>query len=121
MIDTLNCPICNNRLKNKKFNEHYLHIANNVSNYIERTCKSGMNHSLQFFTEESTKKVHLLKVSLSPNYSRFIEIDYLNSKCRISCLKMGQPEYIELKKIIAPDFPNLSILKEKVETLVTFL
>lgn len=121
MIDTLLCPICSNKLRNRNIKNHYAYAIDNVSNYIERTCSGGMNHSLQMLTEQDTKKVHFLKTSLNHTYSRFIEIDFLNNKSRISCLKLGKPEYIEIKKIFTPDFPELSVLKEKVETLVTFL
>jgi hypothetical protein len=120
MKDTLYCPICNNKLKNKKLKNQNLYLINNCSDYIERTCSDGFNHTLQFFTEQKTKKVHLLKTSLNHNYSKFIEIDYLNNKSRISCFKMGKPEYIEIDKVIDTDFPKLDNLKNKINTYVAF-
>lgn len=121
MLDTLHCPVCNLKLKNKKLNNYHLHSVNNISDYFERNCTNGMNHFVQMFTHQKSKEVHFLKTSLAPNFTRFIEIDFLNKKSRISCFKMGQPEYIEVKKIMSPDFPFLNSLKEKVETFVTFL
>jgi len=120
MNDTLYCPVCNNKLKNKNLPNQKLYAVDNQSDYIERTCSSGFNHSLRFFTDKKTKKVHLLKTSISPNYSRFIEIDFLNHKSKISCFKMGESEAININKIIEPDFPNLSNLKNKVDVYVKF-
>lgn len=122
MKDTQNCPICNNYLKNIKKDNHYLYNINHTDNYISHTCSLGMNHFLQFFTQKESKNVHFLKVSLTPNYSRFVEIDFFNNKSKISYFKPDKgTEYIELKKAIEPDFPKLILLKEKVDTLVNFL
>lgn len=118
MDDTLHCPICGNKLRNVKKNGP-LHAIGKEGNYVERTC-TGMNHVLQIFTETKTKKVDLLKLSLNPKYSRHLEIDYYNQKCRISCAKDGQYEYIPIDRMIEPDFPNLEKLKEKVAVYITF-
>ena len=121
MIDTNKCPICSEKLKNRKLKNHYLYFVENISDYIEKTCSNGMNHTVQIFTDVKTKKIHLLKTSLSHDYSKFIEFDFLNSKSRISYFKLGIPEYINIKKLINPDFPKLINIKDKVNTYVNFI
>lgn len=120
MDDTLVCPICGNKLRNVNQKSKYLLPVSKTANYIERTCSTGMNHSLQLFTDGYTQKVDLLKLSLNPKYSRYLEIDFINQKCRISCLKAGKAEYINIPKMIQPDFPKLVKLKERVSMYVTF-
>lgn len=121
MDDTLTCPICGNRLRTKNLSDHNLYFVENKANYVERTCTTGMNHCLQLFSEDPSKKIHLLKIALNPQYSRFIEIDLLNSKSRIICFKFGKPEYINIPNLIEPDFPDLIKLKEKVALYIAFL
>ena len=107
MEDTLTCPICNNKLRNL-----YL-----IDFQIERTCV-GINHTLQFIVKN--KQVLFLKTSLESNYSKFIDIDFVDKKCKIIMLKMSKPFYIEIPKLLEPDFPLLLSLKEKVSLYVTF-
>jgi len=118
MDDSLHCPICQNKFRNIKKNGP-LHAIGKSGNYIERTC-TGMNHSLQLFTNTRTKKVDFLKLSLNPKYSRFLEIDYHNQRCRISCFKDGKPEYIDIPRLIEPDFPSLEKLRETISTFICF-
>ena len=120
MDDVLNCPICGNKLRNVKCPDKFLHPAGKSSNYIERTCSQGRNHSLQLFCDEKTKQVDLLKLSLSADYSRYLEINFATQKCRIHCMKAGVTEYIDIDKMIEPDFPELKKLKERVGLYVTF-
>lgn len=120
MDDVLNCPICQNKLRNIKLQMKHLHGVGKTAHYIERTCVHGRNHSIQFFTDEETKQVDLIKISLSPKYSRYLEIDYINQKCRIHCMKDGKAEYIDIEKMIEPDFPDLVKLKERVSLYVVF-
>lgn len=120
MDDTLSCPICGNKLRNIKLSGKFLHYVDKSANYVERTCSQGMNHTVQFFTDEDTKQIDLLKISLSPKYSRYLEIDYLNQKCRISCWVDGNAEYIEIDKMVELDFPDLVKLKEKVSVYILF-
>lgn len=121
MDDTTTCPICGNTLRNIILKDKFLHLINKRATFVERTCSKGMNHSLQIFTEvDGYSKVHLLKVSLNSKYSRFIEIDFHNNRCKISCLKNNIPYTIEIPKIIEPDFPDLEKLKEKVGIYVSF-
>lgn len=120
MDDTLTCPICANKLRNIKLHDKLLHPINKTANYAERTCSGGMNHSLQLFTDEATGQVDFLKLSLNPKYSRYLEIDFYNQKCRINCLKDNKPDYIDIPKMIEPDFPHLTKLKERISLYVVF-
>jgi len=120
MEDVITCPICNGKLRTLRLIDKYHHVVNKTANYIERTCSQGMNHSLQLLTDETTGQVDFIKISLNHKYSRFIEIDFINQKSRISCMKAGKAEYIDVDKIWEPDFPNLTKLKEKVALFITF-
>lgn len=129
MDDTLFCPICGNKLRSITRTKRVMYGFSWVpvpiidlgkyGNYIERVCTKGPNHrGLQFFTNEDTKKVHMLKLSIDPKYSVFLEIDFHNERSRISCMKNGRPYYIEIDKLLVPDFPNLIRLKEKINMFV---
>jgi hypothetical protein len=120
MDDILSCPICGNKLRTSHHPNKLLHHVGKTANYAERLCNKGHNHSLMIYADKKTKKVDLLKLSLASDYSRYLEIDFLNQKCRIACLKDGQTYYIEIEKMIMPDFPDLVKLKEKVGLYVVF-
>lgn len=120
MDDTLSCPICGKKLRNLKKNGP-LHAVGKSGNYIERVCSKGPNHrGLQFFVDEATQKVDLLKLPLNAKYSRYLEIDFHNQRCRISCMKDNKPEYIDIPKMLFPDFPDLVKLKEVVSMYIVF-
>lgn len=106
-------------MRTVKVEDMYLPSVRKIATYFERIC-SGPNHSVQFFTDESTKSVDMLKFSLDPKYKRYLEIDYINKKCRIYCMKNGEAEYILIPKMVDPDFPNLEKLKERIAMYVTF-
>lgn len=121
MQDVLTCPICSLKLESvSKKRLRTLHWINKTSTYTEKKCVAGRNHSLLLFADKLTGKIDLIKFSIESDYSKFIEIDFVNQKCRIHCLKAGQPHYIEISSIIEPDFPNLEKLKQKVSLFVTF-
>ena len=119
MDDTLVCPICGLKLHNINRKNKHLLPAGKTANYVQRTCH-GLNHFLQIFVDGYTDRVDFLKLSLNPKYSRYLEIDFINQTCRISCMKGGQAEYIDIPKMIVPDFPKLIKLKERVAVYVTF-
>jgi hypothetical protein len=118
MEDTLTCPICGNKLRNNRLVNEFIHLLDKTSTFVERSCTAQFGHSLQFFTDTITGKVDLLKLSLTPQYSRFIEINYISGKSRISCLKNSKADYIEIERILEPDYPYLLALKEKVGLFV---
>lgn len=118
MQDTKNCPICGDKMRSITENNKFTQTISQDS-YIKRTCH-GHNHIIQFFTNENTKNVDFIKLSLSVNYSKFITIDFLNNKSQIQCLSNSKKSFIDIPKIIEPDFPSLKNLKEKVSLLITF-
>ena len=120
MEDTTACPICKNKLRTIKLPERLLYPVSKISSFLERTCGLGMNHSLQFFVDLETGKVDFLKLSLNPKYSRFLEVDFVNQKCRIACYRNSEPQYVEIPKMVELDFPNLEKLKERISLYVTF-
>jgi uncharacterized protein YbaR (Trm112 family) len=120
MQDMLCCPICGNKLRTIRKSRKLLPMVNKTANYAERTCTLGMNHTLQIFSDEDTTQVDLLKLSLAPDYSRFVMIDFINQKCKILCFKEGVSEYIDIPKMVEPDFPELEKLKEKISMFVVF-
>jgi hypothetical protein len=118
MDDTLLCPICGNKLRNMKKNGP-LHAIGKTGNYIERVCSKGPNHrGLQFFVDENTHQVDLLKLPLNAKYSRYLEIDFYNQRCRISCLKDNKNDQIIIERLIEPDFPDLCKLKETISLFI---
>lgn len=122
MDDTTSCPICGNKLRNVYMSHRFMHAIDKASSYVERTCVGGMNHSLQFFTDTAIEKptVDLIKVSLNPSLNRFIEINFINDKSRVYCMKDGRNEIIELPKMLELDFPDLVKLKNKINIYVVF-
>jgi hypothetical protein len=120
MDDVLMCPICGNKMRNNHLANKLLHSVGKTADYAERICSNQPNHVVTLYTDKETKQVDLLKISLNPKYSRFIEIDYVNQKCRITCAKDGEYEHINIPKMIEPDFPDLTKLKERVGLYVVF-
>lgn len=117
MDDTLVCPVCKNKLTN--INLYNKRLFNKISNYVERTC-IGINHTLRLYTELVSNNVDFLKLSLSPKYSIFVEINYIDNNTRIQCLKENKSKYIDIPKILIPDFPDLIELKKRISLYITF-
>lgn len=118
MDDTLYCPVCGNKLKTNHHKKKILHAINKTANYAERVCSDGHNHIVDVWVDKATKKVDLLRLSIK--YSRIFEVDYVNQKCRIVSVKDGEYQYIDIPKIIEPDFPDLEKLKERVKLYILF-
>jgi hypothetical protein len=114
--DTLLCPICQEKLRNIKTFRVFDHLEHQL--YTERTC-SRLNHMVMFFTNEQTKQVDFLKMSLNPKYSRFLEVNFLDQTCRVSLMNENVPDYIQIPKMVELDFPSLTKLKEKIELYAT--
>lgn len=120
MDDILHCPICGNKFRNSHHTKKFLHATGKVSDYAERICSDGHNHVVTLWADKNTNKVDLLRMSLNSKYSRFLELDYVNQKCRITCAKNGEYEHIDIPKMIEPDFPDLTKLKERVSLYILF-
>ncbi len=120
MDDVSHCPICGNKLRTSHHTKKLLHATGKTSDYAERICSDGHNHVVSIWADKTTKQVDLLRLSLNSKYSRFLEIDYVNKKCRITCAKNGEYEYIDIPKMIEPDFPDLVKLKERVSLYILF-
>lgn len=120
MDDVLNCPICGNKLRTSHHTNKYVPFIEQTGDYAERICSTGHNHIIAIWTNKETKKVDFIRLSLNSKYSRFLEIDYVGQKCRITCAKEGEYEYINIPKMIEPDFPDLVKLKERVGLYVVF-
>jgi len=121
MDDTLLCPICGNKFRNVNLINRHLYSVDKTANFVERTCSDGMNHVLQLFVDTSTGKVDFMKLSLNPKYSKYLEIDFLNQKCRINCMKDGRTvQYINIPKMLDLDFPDLIKMKERVSLYIVF-
>lgn len=120
MDDVLNCPICGNKLRTKHHTNKYVPFIEQTGDYAERLCSKGHNHIVDMWVNKTTEQVDFLRLSLNPKYSRFLEIDYVHQKCRITCVKDGEYEYIDIPKMIVPDFPDLVKLKERVSLYVVF-
>jgi hypothetical protein len=120
MDDVLNCPICGAKMRTSHHKNKLLHPVSKTADYAERICSGGHNHVITLWVDKATKQVDLIKLSLNPKYSRFLEMDFVNQKCRITCTNKGENEHIDIPKMIIPDFPDLTNLKEKVSLYIVF-
>jgi hypothetical protein len=94
MDDTLHCPICGKKMRTINTLDRLLHSVNKRADYAERTCTDGMNHrGLRIFTDKATGKVDFLVLALNPKNSKYLEVDFVNQKCRINCMKNGKPDF----------------------------
>jgi hypothetical protein len=120
MQEIFACPICGDSLRCKKYKNHTIPFIHKTADYKEKTC-TGTNHCIQILVDDSSKMVDLLKISLNPEYNRFVFLDYVNNKCKVVCLKNNViVSEIDVPKMIEPDFPNLIRLKEKVSVFIIF-
>lgn len=120
MEDVLNCPICGDKFKNRHLNNKLLLPVGKLSNYVERLCSSGHNHIMNLWVDKKTNCVDLIKIGLDAKYSRFIEINFLQHKSRITCIKNGVYEFVDVPKLLELDFPYLAELKEKIDLYILF-
>lgn len=119
MQKTQICPICGARMRSLKLNNKYYPFISKKSNFIEMTCTMS-NHCIQVIVDSNTDKVDLLKVSLLPDYSRFLYVDFFNEKCKVVCYKNGKEQEINIPKLLEIDFPELINLKNKISTYILF-
>jgi hypothetical protein len=121
MRDSLDCHICGNKYRNLKLNNKHLFRIGKTSNFIERTC-TGPNHCLQLTVDEVSGHVDLLRVSLNPKYSVFLEVNFIKMESIVQYYRNSINSYsIKVPKVMDIDFPNLTKVKEKVAVYVTFL
>jgi len=120
MDDLLHCPICGNKLRTSHLNNKLLHPIGKIADYAERVCSEGYNHIVSLWTDKATSQIDLIKLSLNHKYSRFVEIDYINNKSRITCVKEGKYEYIEIPRLLDLDFNDLSAIKKTCSLFITF-
>jgi len=93
---------------------------NKNAKYIYRNCAESMNHTASFYFNQDSNKVDFLKVSLEPNYSKIIEIDFHNQKSTIRLHGNGASETIHLERTFEPDFPKLENLKKQINLFILF-
>lgn len=120
MDDILNCPICDKKLKNYNSPSKTIGFINKTSHYKERICSNSYNHLFILFTDQNTNQIDYLRFNIDDKYSQFIELDFVNSKSRISLLTDSiVGNIINIPKILYPDFPKLLKLKDKISLYIT--
>lgn len=105
MQDLSNCPICQNKLKNRNFNKA-----------IQRTCAKGIAHF--FSIKIIDKKVVNLNLYLDDYTS--LEIDYISGNSIYFYDKLNHLNKIVIPKILDLDFPSLLNLKSKLSIYILF-
>ena len=120
MDDTLICPICDRKFLSSKYANMHLKEIDKIANYTSRICTKSMNHVLSFWTDQDTNKVDYIRISLEPNNSKVITIDFHNEKSKISMYKNSDPQYIHLQRTFEPDFPSLENLRKQVNLFILF-
>lgn len=118
MDDTLICPICGNALKSTKSATFRMHTLNKTAKYIYRNCAEAINHTASFYIDQNTNKIDFLKISIEPNYSKIIEIDFHNQKSTLRLHGNNASETIHLQRTFEPDFPALENLKKQVNLFI---
>jgi len=83
-----------------------------------------MNHALTFYVIQSeltaTNQIILLNFSLDPFYQTFLQIDYGYQISALSITQNTVTHKIFIPKVLEPDFPDLTQLKENLKTYVIF-
>lgn len=120
MDDTPLCPICGRKMRTLHLKNRKLYEIDKTANYTERVCSKGMNHTLQTFSDPQSHQVDLLTLSLNPVYSIFLQVDFFNKKCLLSCTKNNETKTINIDKLLELDFPDLVKLKERISMYITF-
>jgi hypothetical protein len=72
---------------------------------------NGHGHVLVIWTDKKTKQVDFLRVTLTPSFSRIVEIDFVNSRSDILCKSENGFQKINIERLLVPDFPDLVELK----------
>ena len=120
MKDTTLCPICCSKFKNLKRDNYTLDNLHKTADYIERKCFTNLNHSVKIFADKNTNQIDYIKLSINHHYSVYAEIDFINKKTIINCLKDGEKRSIQVPKILEPDFPELNLFRDKINLFIIF-
>lgn len=118
MDDFSCCQICGSTLRVSK----RVNISFTTPGIIllERTC-AAKDHVLQIFVDTNTKKIHKLRMALSPNYTKIVEFDFITKKTKIEHYKMSKiVSSMEIPRLIELDFPTLKKLKEKISLYMMY-
>ena len=120
MEDILLCPICGNKMRVLHLNNKFLYPVEKTANYTERVCANNHNHVVSLWADKATNQVDYLRFSLNKEYSRWVEIDYVNQKSRVTLREGTDYRYINVPRILIADFPNCSVLKETIGLFLVF-
>jgi hypothetical protein len=121
MQDTLYCPICGDRLKNCIYKNTFLSYIDKKSTFINRVCP-GTNHLLTLTIDKKSKNVDYLSLSLKPDFSVRININFLEENCTALFIKNNAiVNSIYIPKKIDLDFPDLKAFKDKIFNYIAFL
>jgi hypothetical protein len=118
MDDFTHCPICNDKMR--VLHGINLRLDKKILSLTERLCVKGMNHCLQSFSDPQTNEVVMIKTSLNPKFTKYVELYYLTNHSKILLCKDGGQKEILIDKLIEPDFPNLDKLRKKVDLFIIF-
>lgn len=102
--DITYCPICNNKLKNKKLSLGKQKMCVGIGHFISiKIIKKKVTHVILYFN----------------NYS-CLEIDYNNKKSTYYYDQFDPLNKLDIPRIMELDFPKLEKLKEKLLTYMIF-
>jgi hypothetical protein len=120
MDDTLLCPICGNKTRNIHASNKLLHRVNKTADYTDRVCSHGRNHIVSMWVDRQTKQIDLLRFSLDAKFSNLVEIDFVNNRSFLICMRNGLRQIIDIPRLLVPDFPDLTQLKSQIGLLLAF-
>lgn len=117
MDDIRFCPICEHKLKIF----HKSNLKNSSGKvYTEKLCIFS-NHVFQYFMDKDSKNIDVLKLSLGPNYSKIIEINFIDKTTNVTIMNTSKVNLTFLiPKLLELDFPNLESLNEKIGLYMTY-
>ena len=103
------CPICSHLLK--KQNNTLPSPIPSIP-YLQLSCSQQPNHLFSCLVFK--KKIHLIKLSLSPIFSHFLIVDFVHSCSSV----FSKSSNFHLPYPIYPDFPSLSSTSIKINKLI---
>lgn len=109
------CPVCSFLLSRR--NNFAYH---NSKSYYSITCLHGSDHFMEYIYDDLDTLISFY-FSLDFPYATFIKLDYINLISSILFYKNGDIiNQINVDYLLIPDFPDLQILKEKINKYRTF-